>query len=255
MKICSSVGVLCLVFSAMALGQEVLTNASIEKMAKAGLGDGVIVSTIQSQPGHYDITPDRLIALKAEGVSDKVLAAMAAKGGDAPSPPSPAVADRYDDLDVGVYHKVRDTWIMAASEPVNWKTGGVLKSIATDGIVKGDVNGRLRGNSSATQVNSPLEFLIKTPDGVEGTDFQLVHLHEKSDAREFRTVTGGVFHASGGSSRDAVRFEQLKIAKHTYRVTLPANLSPGEYAFLTPGLTGSSASGSTGKAYTFRLIE
>jgi hypothetical protein len=32
---------------------------------------------------------------------------------------------------------------MVAGEPVNWKTGGVLKSIATDGIVKGDVNDEL----------------------------------------------------------------------------------------------------------------
>ena len=94
----------------------------------------------------------------------------------------------------------RDAWVLVGTEPVNWKTGGVLKSIATDGIVKGDVNGRISGGDSATQMNTPLEFLIKTPDGVEATDFQLVHLHDKSDAREFRTVTGGVFHASGGSS-------------------------------------------------------
>jgi hypothetical protein len=46
------------------------------------------------------------------------------------------------------------------------------------------------GGDSATLINTPLEFLIKTPDGVDATDFQLVHLHDKSDAREFRTVTG-----------------------------------------------------------------
>jgi hypothetical protein len=32
---------------------------------------------------------------------------------------------------------------------------------------KGDVNGHLRGGGSATQMNTPLEFLIKTPGGVE----------------------------------------------------------------------------------------
>jgi len=36
----------------------------IEKMAKAGLGDDVIVSMIQSQPGHYDVTPDTLVSAK-----------------------------------------------------------------------------------------------------------------------------------------------------------------------------------------------
>jgi hypothetical protein len=144
---------------------------------------------------------------------------MAAKGSGVPQPGSAALADTYEDLDIGVYHKIRGTWIQVATEPVNWKTGGVLKSIATDGIVKGDVNGRLSGGSSAMQMNSPLEFLIKTPDGIEATDFQLVHLHDKSDAREFRTMTGGVFHASGGSSRDQIAFDQTRIAKRT-RYTL-----------------------------------
>jgi hypothetical protein len=254
-KVWSFFGCACLALSAALFAQETLSNASIEKMARARLGDEVIVSMIQNQAGRYDVTPDSFIALKGEGISDKVLAAMAAKGSAiAPAPPTVA-ADSYEDFDVGVYRRARNTWIPVAAEPVNWKTGGVLKSIATDGIVKGDVNGRLQGGGSATQLNTPLEFLIRTPDGVDATDFQLVHLHEKSDAREFRTMTGGVFHRSGGASRDAVTFAQTRIAKHTYKVKLPPNLPRGEYAFLAPGLTNSSVSGSTGKAYTFRLVE
>jgi hypothetical protein len=246
-------------FCAVVFAQQPLSNDSVIKMVKAGLDDNTIVTMIQSQPGQYNLSADALVALKNDGVSDKLLGAMAARNAQ-PSIPSapgaaPAATNLYDDLDVGVYHDVKGTWTVVATEQVNWKTGGVLKSLATDGIVKGDVNGRLKGAESSTKLNTPLEFLIKTPDGVEATDFQLVHLHQKSDAREFRTVTGGVFHASGGSVRDAVAFEQSKIAKHTYKATLPANLAPGEYAFLAPGLTGSSASGSTGKAYTFHLVE
>jgi hypothetical protein len=215
-KSCSLVVCLCLALSAALFAQETLSNTSIEKMARARLGDDVIVSMIQSQAGHYDVTPDSFIALKREGISDRVLAAMAAKGGAVAPAPAPIVADSYEDFDIGVYRRARNTWIPVAAEPVNWKTGGVLKSIATDGIVKGDVNGRLQGGGSATQLNTPLEFLIRTPDGVDAADFQLVHLHEKSDAREFRTMTGGVFHRSGGASRDAVTFAQTRIAKHTY---------------------------------------
>jgi hypothetical protein len=238
----------------LAFCQETLTNESVLKMVKGELGDDVIISMIQNQPGQYDLTPDTLLTLKHEGVSEKVLAAMAAKNSANAAPP-PVVVDPYEDLDVGVYHKVKDIWTPIATEPVNWKTGGVLKSIASQGIVKEDVNGRLQGHESATKMNTPLDFLIKVPDGIEATDFQLVHLHVKSDAREFRTVTGGVFHSSGGSARDAVHFEQTKVGKRTYKITLPDNMPSGEYAFLSPGLTGSSASGSTGKAYTFHLVE
>ena len=243
---------LVVLFSIFASAQEPLTNDSIQKMAKAGLGDDVIVSMIQSQPGHYDLTPDTMVALKKDGLSDKVLAAMAAKSS---APPAEKMKDEFEDLDVGVYHKVKDVWTMISTEPVNWKSGGVLKSIASQGIVKGDVNGRMQGPTSATKMNTPLEFLIKAPDGIEATDFQLVRLHVKSDAREFRTMTGGVIHSSGGSSRDQIQFQQTKIAKRTYKITLPDTAPPGEYAFLAPGLTGSSASGSTGKAYTFHLVE
>jgi hypothetical protein len=239
----------------IAFAQQSLSNDSVIKMVKAGLDNNTIVTMIQSQPGQYDLSADALVALKQDGVADAILGAMAARNAQPNTQAPSGTSNLYEDLDVGVYHSVKGSWTIVATEPVNWKTGGVLKSLATDGIVKGDVNGRLKGAESSTKLNTPLEFLIKTPDGVEATDFQLVHMHEKSDAREFRTVTGGVFHASGGSTRDAVAFEQARIAKHTYKITLPSDLRPGEYAFLAPGLTGSSASGSTGKAYTFHLIE
>lgn len=234
--------------------QQALTNESVMKMAKAGLSENVIVSMIQSQPGDYTVTPDAMIALKNAGVTEKELAAMAVKGTTAAAPAAPH-ASEYAGLDIGVYYKINGQWTIVPTERVNWKTGGFLKSLATDGIVKGDVNGRLKGSASQTKLFTPLVFLVKAPDGMEATDFQLVHLHEKKHAREFRTVTGGVFHSSGGSSRDAVQFQQKQIARRTYEVTFSAPLPPGEYAFLAPGFTGSSASGSTGKAYTFHLTE
>jgi hypothetical protein len=81
-------------------------------------------------------------------------------------------------------------------------------------------------------------------------------MHANSNNREFRTMTGGVFHSSGGAAKDAVQFQQTRIAKHVYMVTLPDKLaSGGEYGFLAPGLTNSTASGSTGKVYTFHFLE
>jgi hypothetical protein len=254
----SLVAVVLVSLSLVAFGQEALTNASIVKMTKAGLGEGLIVSMVQNQPGHYDLTPDTLTSLKSQGVSEKVLAAMAAKNA-APAAPAGAAkaasADAYDDMDIGVYYKLKGVWTQMGSEPVNWKTGGALKSFGSRGIVKGDVNGHLNGKESPTKVTTPLEFLIKAPEGSEGTDYQLVRLHVNSDNREFRTKTGGVFHSSGGSTRDQVEFEQTRIAKHIYTVTFKEDLAPGEYAFLAPGLTNSTASGSTGKAYTFHMLE
>jgi hypothetical protein len=255
----------CLALTGAAIAQEVLTNDSIVKMAHARLSDDVIVSLIQNQAGNYELSSDTLIDLKRKGITNRVLAAMAGKGSPkAPAtdsaPPAPATApaavlDPYEDLDSGVYRKLRNAWTQVRMEEVSWKIGGVAKTVASVGMVKGDVSGRLNGAASGTQMSTPLEFLIKVPDGLQATDFRLVHLHEKPDAREFRTITGGVFHALGGALPDEIAFEQTRIAKRTYQLTLPGNLPPGEYGFLAPGLTGSSAAGSTGRAYTFRIVE
>jgi len=86
-------------------------------------------------------------------------------------------------------------------------------------------------------------------------EYQLLLLREEKDSREFRTVTGGVFHRSGGASRDAIEFEAKKIAPRTYSLAL-SKLKPGEYGLMPP--SSGDATGSTGrlgKLYTFHVIE
>lgn len=123
------------------------------------------------------------------------------------------------------------------------------------GVVSGDVNGVIQGSNSRNAVKTPLEFLIYAPEGVAITEYQLLHLRQKSDRREFRTVTGGILHASGGATRDLVPFEGKKIAPRMWTVILP-NIGPGEYGFLPPGAVGSQHAGAQlGKIYTFRLLE
>jgi hypothetical protein len=139
-------------------------------------------------------------------------------------------------------------------EVVNWKTGGVLKHIATVGVVKGDVNGHIQGVHSRNSLKSPIEVLIYATEGVAITEYQLVHLHENADNREFRTVTGGVMHEEGGATRDLIPFEGKRVATRMYKVVLP-NLGAGEYGFLPPGAIGSASSASMGKMYTFRPVE
>src|ERR1700678_2281088 len=74
------------VASDILLSQQALSNDAVVKLEKAGLSDDLIVTTINASPGTYDTSPDGLIALKAAGVSDKVVAAVVAKA--APAPPA-----------------------------------------------------------------------------------------------------------------------------------------------------------------------
>jgi hypothetical protein len=250
---------LLFVVAALATAQQALNNEAIVKMVKAGLAEELIVSTIQSQPGSYSLGADDLIALKSAGVSEKILAAMVAKSTAGTSSPAPAAKEdpavEAPVKDVGVYYKKGGEWVELLPEVVNWRTGGVLKSIATAGLVSGDINGVLQGANSRNSVKSPVEILVYAPEGVAITEYQLLRLRQKSDRREFRTITGGVLRASGGATRDLVPFEGKKIAPRTWIVILP-NLGAGEYGFLAPGAVSSQhASAQLGKMYTFRLLE
>src|SRR6185437_638916 len=63
--------------------QEMLTNESILKLCKAGVGDDTIVDMIKAQPSKFSLRTDDIIALKSAGITEKVIAAMVAKGAGA----------------------------------------------------------------------------------------------------------------------------------------------------------------------------
>jgi hypothetical protein len=249
----------------IAFGQSMMNNEAVIKMVKAGLGEDLVLSSIKSQPGAFTTTPDDLIALKSAGATDKIIAAIIEKGsaGSAagaasttpPAQKAAAVSAASPVNEVGVYFKKGETWTDLPPEVANFKTGGVLKSIGTAGIVKGDVNGHVNGLHSKTQLKSPVELLVYTPEGTAITEYQLLRLREQKDSREFRTVTGGVMHVSGGATRDLVPFESKKIAPRTYEIVLPS-LGGGDFGLLPPAAGDStSSSGRIGKIYSFRLIE
>jgi len=87
------------------------------------------------------------------------------------------------------------------------------------------------------------------PEDTDITEYQLIRLHEKKDAREFRTMTGGVFHKSGGPHRDFVPFDFKKASEQTYVVRL-TDLKAGEFGFLSPVNPRVRR-----KIYTFTVVE
>lgn len=238
---------------------EALNNDAIVKLAKAGMSEDVIIATINGSQGAYDTSTDALIALKGAGVSDKVVAAMVTKGlapaaAAAPAANGSALPVGIDD--VGIYYKDKSgAWTPLMPEIVNFKSGGVMKSFATGGMVKGDINGHIQGGHAKTTVTFPATLAIYVPEGTAVTEYQLLKLHGGGNSREFRSVTGGVYHVSGGATRDAVEFQSQKIGPRVYQVTLDSSLGKGEYGILPPGSYGSSNMGSSGKIYSISIPE
>lgn len=162
--------------------------------------------------------------------------------------------DLPKDMDVGVYISDGARWLEAPVEIVNWKTGGVVKHVLSDGIVRGDLNGRVQGGTSSLEIQyskQPHEVLIHTVEGTAGPEYQLVRFRTHTDAREFRSVTGGVFHVSGGAERDTVQISFTHVAPRLWKAEIP-DLAVGEYGFLPP-VTATSLAAS-GKIYSFRIM-
>jgi hypothetical protein len=228
-----------------------MTNDSVVRMVKAGLSDELIAQTISTQPGAYTTDADSLVALKQAGVSDRVITAMVNKsrirltGGD------PVVLS--DVNEIGVYYKDRNgKWQPIEPEIVHIKSGGFIKSTITNGIIKQDRNGHVNGRESKLLLPRPIEFLVYTPDGFDITEYDLLRFRLNSNSREFRVLTGGVIHSSGGADRDEVKFTPVKTAPHTYQFTLGPETPGAEYGILPPG-TGNVTNG--GKIYTFAISE
>ena len=258
--------ILFLVFCSFLIAQQALNNDSVVKMVKAGLSDDLIITTINAQSGSFDTTTDGLIALKTAGVSDKVVAAIvmrsAATAAPPAAPPNPSAPSAAPGLPAGVnsvgvyYMDSGGSWQEVTAEVVNFKTGGVVKHVASAGLVKGDLNGHIGGNRSRLEPKTPAKFVLYVPEGRSPGEYQLLRLHANSDNREFRSVTGGVAHVTGGAIRDDVEFISKKIAPRAYEIVLNGDIGKGEYGFLPPLDTVSEKNmASSGKVYTFSILE
>jgi hypothetical protein len=230
-----------------------MNNDSVMRMVKAGLGTDLIVQTVQTQPGKYALDADSLIGLKQAGVPEPVISAMMNRARRQITNVEAQPVVLSDVNEPGVYYKDRQgRWQLMETEIVHVKSGGFIKNTLSDGIIKTDRNGVVNGRESKLLLTRPIEFMIYTPEGVTAAEYDLLLFRLNSKDREFRTLTGGIIHSTGGAQRDEVAFKPVKTAPRTYTFTLGKDTPGGEYGILPPG-TGNVTNG--GKIYTFAISE
>ena len=272
------VALLFLAFTSFLTAQQPLNDDSVIKMVKAGLSDDVIVATINANPGAYDASPDGLIALKQAGVSNKVIDAIVAKSSasapdsgqpSAPPPPEPPAPPQYVPLppgvdNIGAYYKDSGgNWQPLPAEVVIFQSGGLVKHVASAGLVKEDLNGLVGGMRSRLVVSTPVTFILHVPQGRTASDYELVHLHVVSNNRQFQSVAGGLGHDSSSSLRDEIDYSSKQIGPSAYQVVLNNGLGDGEFGFLAPEGTGAGTGAdagspktpaSSGQIFTFAIV-
>ncbi len=267
--------VLSLILCPFLVAQTALNNDSIIKMVKAQLSDDVIVTTINASPGIYDTSPDALIALKQAGVGNRVIDALVAKSSATSTAPAPAASNSPDSAppstpdtsapaaplppgveNIGAYYKDGGgNWQPLPSETVIFQSGGLVKHVASAGLVKEDLNGLIGGMRSRLVLSTPITFVLHVPQGRTANDFELVRLHVTGNNRQFQSVAGGLNQTSG-SIRDEIDFSSTQIAPGAYQIVLNNGLGNGEFGFLAPQDAESAKTpASSGKIFTFAIVD
>jgi hypothetical protein len=264
-----------LLFSPFLFAQQMLDNDAVVKLVNAGLSEELIVSTINASPGHYDTSPDGLIALKNAGASDKVVSAVVARASAPPPPPVaapapavPAVAAPVDENDPmsphdpGIYLMTtahdgsRKMILIERAGSGRQKTANVWGYAFSYGLSKAKIKAEVPGPHAATRTAdaTPVFYMYFPPTGNLGaadtisspTQFSLLKLEQKKDHRETAVGKIGIGSAEAGNdSKNTFKFNTEKIRSYAYKVSPDMGLVAGEYAFIaTTGMSTGAGGGS-----------
>jgi len=229
-----------------------LTSDDLIQMKKAGFDDQTVINAMAANGVSMDTSVQSLIKVKSAGVSDQVI--RAALSTAAPTRPNVAEQEKGLPDEIGAYASLKDSLTALPVEIVNFKTAGVLGAAFTYGLKKAKFQGTVNGSKSSIQVTNPVTLVLRCSDGTAPTEYQLVPLDQKRDSREFTEAKFGAIGASGGVNKSAIPMKFEKIGRNTYKATL-SDLRDGEYGILAPGALASANGASSGKLYTFGLIE
>lgn len=231
--------VLGLLLATPGFAQEVLTNQLVVDMLKAGLSERVVVAKIRTSPTNFDTGTDALIALKKNGVPEKVIEAMmspTAAPSAAPAPPAGAPpAASVAAVPPAAMAPARPTvFHVVAGKEVELMVNGIEIQTNRARYAGRSTEAVIAGNKSKyrTQDRQPTFVLTAAPN-----EMPLVRLDPGKNDRNLKIGSGSSAPYAGGSTRRGIRNEDLididveRDSRGFYRVRPRAPLAPGEYGF------------------------
>lgn len=233
-----------------------MNNNDIIKMIKSGLGETVILQSIDSSQPSFDTSADGLIQLKQAGASDAVIQRMLQKSNSGTAPqaaPSPGGECRfrasYNHIGIEDGNRFMDVGFQQATGESNINAGSAVLNLFTLGLapVSGKAYAVIDGDRSKVRVKNPTPVFwdLNADRGLNPDD--LIKLIRLTPARDKRMIAIGEASESLFTSNEknafppeaviALRFEQtvaecmLEGKKMSVYKAMPIQaLDPGEYA-------------------------
>ena len=243
--------VICLSWSASLSAQEILTNSDIVQLVKLGMSDDLILAKIEGSSNDFDMSTNMLVALKQDGVSDQVMAAMMKAASD----DSKKVVDLNDPLSPhrpGIYYRDGNGDLVELLPTVisQTKDRNRIGAAMSYGISKMKFVSRINGTDARLQFQEVPAFYFyfnsqqaSFGDGfawgfqqaTSPNEFLLAELEVKKDVRELETGSSSGYSTEMGIEEELTRdFEIEQLAPGIFKVT-PTVLPPGEYCFVFSG--------------------
>lgn len=200
------VAFLFIILSALGLAQEpqrILTNSDVSNMAKSGLSDQTIILVIQKGQTKFETSPEALISLKKDGVSDQVLNAMLAAAANPPSKASPEMESR---VGMELFNKTVDS--LGPRDKIN-----AIHSIRRKGTI-------VDTPPTGTAVSVQMERITVYPDSIYATRQSSNGLVNKMVITpEFNYISSGkMINAVPANTlanyRDGIKVDPVYIAQH-----------------------------------------
>ena len=124
-------------------GPEPLTNAAVIKLVRAGFKEKTVIAIIHSRPNRFDLSAEKLIELKHNGVNDNIVLAMISQ--------DEMHFGSSDDLDDDAFFR-RSSGSSRGAAGNQSKPDGGVDIFGSGGSAKGETRGR--GANSSSQGDS-----------------------------------------------------------------------------------------------------
>jgi len=218
-----------------------LTNADVVAMVKAGLPESTIVLTIQRSPSRFNVSPEALIELKNQSVTQKIMDAMlstqTASSQVPPQEPDSSVPGLPNEQ--GAYYEGPAGFVRLERVTARARTRGEGKGLLTMGLSGMQFVAAYRGARAPVQVTEPKPtFYVRAPAELSTREIQIVRLETKKDRREVQTASGTILSTKVGYREKDLRKAIVKqLGAGLFEVAPESELAPGEYLLDLSGLT------------------
>jgi len=250
------------------LSGEQVTNETIVALTAAGLGDDAIIAKIEGSDAAFDLSTEQMIALRKQGVSGPVIAAMLKstnkgnEGSGAMSMDSPDPAVRHPAGFYLLQGEASEAKMVRIDPTVSnqAKTGGIFGYALTGGLASLSVKAAIQNETAriSTAAHAPVFYLFfdesngnagsAWASGIAATvsspnEFTLIRLERKKGRREARVGSMNIGGAKTGvMDKDRIAFTYDMVRPGVFKVTPSMDLTAGEYGFIY-SITGGGAAG------------